>query len=106
MPESHRFEGREPVMRRGHDRPWIADLEAEKHAENRELLVAEAVGAVEQTGPGTHVDVVTHERHGHPSAYLYDRLVSLPSVEDVSDEGRCGCGGYVTRVHTRRTPVR
>lgn len=89
---------REPVTRRQHDRPWTADLETPAHADNRDLVLAEAMDAVKQTAPGTHVDIVTHERHGHPSGYLYSALESVISNGTVRDAGRCTCGGYVTRV--------
>lgn len=97
MPESS-YDAREPVTRRVHDRPWVADLGTADHAENRQLLVAEAVDAVEQTIRGIHVDIVTHERHGHPSDYLYANLRSIGASIEITDEGRCDCGGYVTRV--------
>lgn len=101
VPDVPSVESREPVTRNVHDRPWIADLETDAHAENRQLLVAEALDAVEQTTPGTRLDVVTHERHGHPSGYLYAALESRAPSVDVSDGGRCDCGGYVTRVRVR-----
>lgn len=43
---------REPVTRRAHDRPWVADHESEAHAADGQLTVAEAVDAVEQTRAG------------------------------------------------------
>jgi len=92
------YADREPVTRREHDEPWVADLEADEHAADRVLTVAEAVDAVEQTRAGRFVDLVTHERHGHPSSYLYENVVSVDRPVDLSDEGRCSCGGYVTRV--------
>jgi len=92
------YTDREPVTRREHDRPWVADLETEDHASSRALTLAEAVDAVEQTHAGRFVDLVTHRQHGHPSAFLYGTIRSLDRRVDVSDEGRCSCGGYVTRV--------
>lgn len=92
------YADREPVTRREHERPWVADLETEEHAANKTLTVAEAVDAVEQTRRGRFVDLVTHRQHGHPSGYLHEPLQSLDRRVDVSDEGRCSCGGYVTRV--------
>lgn len=92
------YADREPVTRRIHDRPWVADLEADEHATNRQLTVAEAVDAVEQTQPGHFVDLVTHNRHGHPMSYLYKAVRSVDRPVTLSSEGRCSCGGYVTRV--------
>jgi len=92
------YADREPVTRRTHDNPWVADLEAEDHATNRQLTIAEAVDAVEQTQPDHFVDLVTHEQHGHPVSYLYKAVRSVERPVVLSDEGRCSCGGYVTRV--------
>lgn len=93
----HTYADREPVTRRQHDRPWVADLEADKHAANRQLTVAEAVEAIEQTESGHFVDLVTHERHGHPTSYLYGAVLSVDRPVALADEGRCTCGGFVTR---------
>jgi putative CGCGG family rSAM target protein len=99
---ANEYADREPVTRREHDHPWVADLEADRHATDRRLTVAEAVDAVEQTGPSQFVDLVTHEQHGHPSSYLYEEVRSVDRSVDISDEGRCSCGGYVTRVTVHR----
>lgn len=99
MPDT--YAGREPVTMRRHDRPWIADLETADHASDRQLTVTEAVDAVEQTHPGRFVDLVTPEQHGHPSSYLYEPVGSVERTVDIDDEGRCSCGGYVTRVTVR-----
>jgi len=95
------YADREPVTMQTHDRPWVADLETDDHASNRSLTVAEAVDAVQQTRVGRFVDLVTHGRHGHPSGYLYEAIRSVDRRIDVDDEGRCSCGGYVTRVTVR-----
>lgn len=94
-------DGREPVTRSRHDHPWAADLESEKHANDRELLVGEALDAVRQTRTGQHVDLVTHETHGHPATYLYPVLESLDRDIEITDAGRCACGGYVSRILLR-----
>lgn len=92
------YEAREPVTRRGHDRPWAADLETADHATNRQRIVDEAIDAIEQTHVGQFVDLVTHTQHGHPSTYLYSELQSLDTAIRISDRGRCSCGGFVTRI--------
>ncbi|WP_435065739.1 CGCGG family putative rSAM-modified RiPP protein [Halobaculum sp. EA56] len=96
------YADREPVTRRTHDHPWVANLEADEHATNQQLTVAEAVDAVEQTQPDHFVDLVTHEQHGHPMSYLYKAVRSIDRSVTLSDEGRCSCGGYVTRVTVYR----
>jgi putative CGCGG family rSAM target protein len=93
-----RYEGREPVTRRVHNRPWIADLESSRHAVDRQLVIEEAIDSIEQTSVGTRVDIVTHRRHGHPSTYLYSRLETRFDGLTLIDGDRCHCGGYVTRV--------
>lgn len=95
------YTGREPVTRTVHERPWTADLESRKHAANRALVIEEARDAVSQTDPAQYVDLVTHESHGHPATYLYPSMESLDRDVVISDNGRCSCGGYVTRVRVR-----
>lgn len=89
-----------PITDRVHDTSWSANLEAPRHAENRDLILAQAIEAIEHTEPGYHVNLVTHEAHGHPSAYLYGRLADrFDDRIDVEYIAQCGCGGYTTRVH-------
>ncbi|MFB6202458.1 MAG: CGCGG family rSAM-modified RiPP protein [Halorhabdus sp.] len=93
-------QGTEPVTNRIHDSAWAADLERPEHAADRELVVEEAITAIEHTTGGTHVQLVTHEEHGHPSTYLYPVL-----KEEFGDEVdweyicQCNCGGHIVRVH-------
>ena len=90
----------EPPTDRDHDTSWSANLETPGYAEDADLVVEHALQAIERTAPGTHVNLVTHEAHGHPEGYLYPALESALD-DDVTVEfvDRCGCGGYVTRVH-------
>jgi putative CGCGG family rSAM target protein len=91
----------EPVTDRVHETSWSANLEKPEHGEDRELVVRQAIDAVDHTAAGTHVNLVTHEAHGHPSEYLYAELDSEFGAEDVDWEyvDQCGCGGHVVRVH-------
>ncbi|MFB6304207.1 MAG: CGCGG family rSAM-modified RiPP protein [Haloferacaceae archaeon] len=96
----HEHESAEPVTDRVHDNSWSANLERPRHAADRDLLVSQAVEAVEHTASGNHVNLVTHGDQGHPSEYLY------PELEAAFGDGieweyvdQCGCGGHVTRVH-------
>jgi putative CGCGG family rSAM target protein len=90
----------EPVTTEHHDTSWSANLEQPHHADDRGLLVGQALDAVEHTAAGTHVNLVTHADHGHPGEYLYealeDRFGDSVAVEYVD---QCGCGGHVVRVH-------
>lgn len=90
----------EPVTDRVHENSWSANLERERHVERHRVL-DEAIQAIEHTAPGYHVNLVTHGEHGHPETYLYNHLDE--HCEDIEWEfvSRCGCGGYVTRVHVQ-----
>lgn len=93
----------EPVTRRVHETSWSATLERAVHADDRDLVVAQAVDAVEATVPGHHVNLVTHGAHGRPESYLWDELEARLAGRRVDLEyvDRCGCGGHVTRAHVR-----
>ncbi|WP_207592844.1 CGCGG family rSAM-modified RiPP protein [Halomontanus rarus] len=93
----------EPVTDHVHENSWSANLEKPTHAEDRDLVLEQAVDAVEHTAPGHHVNLVTHGNHGHPEGYLYDELEAATDGEELEWEyiDQCGCGGHVTRVHVR-----
>jgi putative CGCGG family rSAM target protein len=92
----------EPVTESTHDNSWSANLEKPHHAEDRELVVAQARDAVAHTVAGNHVNLVTHGDHGHPGTYLYDELdAAYGDRVDYEYVEQCGCGGHVTRVHVR-----
>ncbi|WP_225335587.1 CGCGG family putative rSAM-modified RiPP protein [Halomicrobium urmianum] len=90
----------EPITDRVHDNSWSANLEQPEHGEDRALVLSQAVGAVEHTAAGNHVNLVTHEAHGDPESYLYPRLDdAFGDAVDYEYVSQCGCGGHVTRVH-------
>lgn len=95
----HDHETAAPVTDHVHDNSWSANLEQPEHAANRELVVEQALSAIEHTEPGNHVNLVTHGDHGHPETYLYDVLQR--EYEDLEWQyvQQCGCGGHVVRVH-------
>ncbi|MFC5971546.1 CGCGG family rSAM-modified RiPP protein [Halomarina salina] len=95
----HTVADAESVSETVHRNSWSANLEGPEHAADRDLLVEEALGAVEATAPGYHVNLVTHGEHGDPTDYL------VPVLEEAFDDGvtwryvdQCGCGGHVLRV--------
>jgi putative CGCGG family rSAM target protein len=89
----------EAVTEGVHENSWSANLEQPEHADDRDLVVAQAVDAVEHTAPGHHVNLVTHGDHGHPETYLFDALGEAFGVAvDWNYVEQCGCGGHVTRV--------
>jgi len=96
--ESH--DAAEPITERVHDNSWSANLEKPEHADDRELVLTQAVDAVEHTTSGNHVNLVTHGDQGHPSEYLFDAVAERVDADvTVSYVDQCGCGGHVTRVH-------
>lgn len=97
----HDHEGAEPVTDRVHDNSWSANLEKPAHADSRELVVEQAIDAIEHTALGNHVNLVTHGEHGHPETYLYDALDREYGDElDWEYIEQCGCGGHVLRAYT------
>lgn len=88
----------EPITERRHTTSWSANLEQPEHADNRELVVAQAIEAVRHTATGNHVNLVTHSQQGHPEDYLFDALTDAVDGIEVTYVQQCGCGGYVTRV--------
>jgi putative CGCGG family rSAM target protein len=96
---SHAHEDVPPVTEAVHDNSWSANLEQPAHAENRELVVEQAITAVEHTTAGNHVNLVTHGEHGHPERYLFEPLRTEFGDEiGIEYVQQCGCGGHVTRV--------
>ena len=99
MSQSHDHDDAQPITDRVHDTSWSANLEQPRHADDRALVVEQAMTAIEHTTPGHHVNLVTHEAHGHPESYLtgplehrYGDAISWAYVQ------QCGCGGHVLRV--------
>lgn len=90
----------QPVTDRIHTNSWSANLEKPEHAENQDLVIQQAVDAVEYTAAGNHVNLVTHEAHGHPKNYLYEVLADRFGDDSIQWKyiDQCGCGGHVVRV--------
>jgi putative CGCGG family rSAM target protein len=97
---SHDHRETQPVTDHIHENSWSANLEKPEHAENRGLVVDQAIEVIEYTTGGNHVNLVTHEAHGHPEDYLYDALADRFDGEGIRWEHRAqrGCGGHVVRV--------
>ncbi|WP_226042948.1 CGCGG family rSAM-modified RiPP protein [Natrinema sp. DC36] len=100
MYSTHDDHDAKPVTDRIHDNSWSANLEKPEHADDRQLVVDQALSAIDHTASGNHVNLVTHANHGHPESYLYDVLES-EGGDDVDWEyiEQCGCGGHVVRAH-------
>jgi len=95
----HDHDDVDPITDHVHESSWSANLEGPQHADDRELVVAQALEAVDHTVPGYHVNLVTHSNHGHPADYLYKALDDAEAALDYEYVEQCGCGGHVTRVH-------
>jgi len=97
----HPHDEADPVTDHVHDNSWSANLEKPEHGRDRSLVIEGAIDAIRHTGPGNHVNLVTHGDHGHPSEYLYAELQDAPVDVPLEWEyvEQCGCGGHVTRVH-------
>ena len=93
----------EPITDRMHDNSWSANLEKPHHADDRTLVVEQAIDAIEHTVSGNHVNLVTHGDHGHPRVHLFDAL-----GDEYGDDiewhyvEQCGCGGPR---HPRSRPI-
>jgi len=96
---AHDHDDVDPITDRTHETSWSANLEEPQHAEDCELVVAQALQAVDRTAPGYHVNLVTHGDHGHPSEYLYAALDAAEADVGYEYIEQCGCGGHVTRVY-------
>lgn len=99
-PHEQAHEEAEPVTDHVHHNSWSANLEKPQHAQDRELVVEQALSAIDHTGAGNHVNLVTHAEHGHPETYLYEALDRVLGDEvEWEYVDQCGCGGHVVRVH-------
>jgi putative CGCGG family rSAM target protein len=97
--QSPDHESAEPVTDRVHDNSWSANLEQPDHAEDRSLVVEQALSAIEHTAAGNHVNLVTHSAHGHPETYLYEALEASDENLEWEYVQQCGCGGHLTSSH-------
>ncbi|QCC52689.1 CGCGG family putative rSAM-modified RiPP protein [Halapricum salinum] len=88
-----------PVTDRVHDNSWSANLEQPEHADDPDLVVAQAVEAIEHTTAGNHVNLVTHGDLGHPETFLYDAIERRSEGVTLEYVEQCGCGGHVVRAH-------
>ncbi|WNS73572.1 CGCGG family rSAM-modified RiPP protein [Bacillus sp. DTU_2020_1000418_1_SI_GHA_SEK_038] len=80
-------------------RNWSISLEHGEYEEDIELLVKDAINAVEQTKKGYYVNVVTPAVFDHPGHYLTEALVLyFGSSIHINYIDQCGCGGHVLRV--------
>lgn len=85
-------------LRADHDASWSANLEQDRYADDRQLLIDHALAAIDGTASEYHVNLVTHAAHGSPEEYLETPIRDrYPDAETIVVD-QCGCGGYVYRV--------
>jgi putative CGCGG family rSAM target protein len=83
----------------GLDKNWSISLEHEEYVMNMELVITDAIKAVEKTGKGYYVNVVSPASFGNPDDYLAAALLThFGSSIEMKFIDQCGCGGYVLRV--------
>lgn len=78
---------------------WTKDLEHDEYEQDIDLIIKDALAAVEETAIGCYVNLVTASTFGNPEDYLQPLLEELyPEKIKVKFIDQCGCGGYVLRV--------
>ena len=81
------------------DKNWSISLEHEEYVMDMELVITDAIEAVEKTGKDYYVNVVTPASFGNPNDYLAEALLTyFGSRIEMKFIDQCGCGGYVLRV--------
>ena len=83
----------------GLNKNWSISLEHDEYVVDMELVISDAIDAVEQTQKGYYVNVVTPAAFGNPDNYLAEALVVyFGSGITMKFIDQCGCGGYVLRI--------
>ncbi len=81
------------------EKNWSVSLEHEEYKHDMDLVVKDAIEAVEQTSNGFYVNVVTPATLGNPCDYLTEALgLFFEDKIEAKFIDQCGCGGYVLRV--------
>lgn len=81
------------------DKDWTKDLEHDEYELNIDLIINDALQAVEETKKGCFVNLVTASMFGNPVDYLQPLIEELfPKKVMIKFIDQCGCGGYVLRV--------
>jgi len=81
------------------EKDWSCGMETEDYEKDMELLITDAFKAVEETGEGYFVNLVTPAIHGSPEQYLVPVLINrFGSTITTKFVDQCGCGGYVLKV--------
>ncbi|WP_026581997.1 CGCGG family putative rSAM-modified RiPP protein [Bacillus sp. J33] len=81
------------------EKNWSISLEKEEYESDLELVIKEAIDAVQRTAKGFYVNIVTPAVFGNPDDYLTEALtLYFGNKIDSKYISQCSCGGHVLRV--------
>ena len=81
------------------EKNWSISLEHDEYENDIDLIIKDAINAVEETSPGCYVNIVTPACFGEPTAYLTPSLSAYFGKRiEMKFIDQCGCGGFVLRV--------
>ncbi|EKN70208.1 hypothetical protein BABA_05966 [Neobacillus bataviensis LMG 21833] len=81
------------------NKDWTKNLEHDEYEQDIDLIINDALEAVEETGTGCFVNLVTSSVFGNPTDYLQLLIEEMfPDKVRIKFIDQCGCGGYVLRV--------
>ncbi|MFZ7945345.1 MULTISPECIES: CGCGG family rSAM-modified RiPP protein [Bacillaceae] len=81
------------------NKDWTKDLEHDEYEQDIDLIIKDALTAVEETAKGCFVNLVTSSVFGSPVDYLQPLIEEMyPKKVKIKFIDQCGCGGYVLRV--------
>lgn len=81
------------------NKDWTKDLEHDEYEHDIDLIISDALLAIEETKAGCFVNLVTSVVFGNPVDYLHPLIQELYAEHvKIKFIDQCGCGGYVLRV--------
>ena len=81
------------------NKDWTKDLEHDEYEHDIDLIISDALLAIEETKVGCFVNLVTSVVFGNPVDYLQPLIQALYAEHvRIKFIDQCGCGGYVLRV--------
>ena len=81
------------------NKDWTKDLEHDEYEHDIDLIISDALLAIEETKVGCFVNLVTSVVFGNPVEYLQPLIQELYAARvRIKFIDQCGCGGYVLRV--------